>query len=78
MTTEEVSSSELKSRGASVLERVSRLRRAVTVTKRGRPIARLVPIEDEDGPSLFGFAKGTITIHGDILAPLDVRWEAME
>ena len=78
MPEDSVSASELKARSASVLERVTQQRRAVTVTKRGRPVARLVPIEDGPPRSLLGFAKGMVTVHGDLLEPLDVAWEAME
>ncbi len=39
----------------------------------------LVPIEaDETQKPLFGFACGTVRIHGDIVAPLDVEREAQQ
>ena len=45
------------------------------ITKRGRPIAKLVPADGER-KSLFGFARGCITIRGDIVEPIDVEWDA--
>ena len=35
-------------------------------------------MDNDTTASLFGFAKGGITIHGDIVEPLDVAWEATE
>ena len=49
----------------------------VTVTKRGAPVVRLVPAVAPDAPPLFGRLKGGIRIHGDLLAPLDVEWNAL-
>ena len=49
------------------------------ITKRGKPVARLVPIEPvQKRKSTFGCMKGTIEILGDIIAPIDVKWKAME
>lgn len=50
---------------------------SITITKHGKPIAKLVPIE-EDSIDTFGCLKGTVTIQGDIVAPIDVEWDAMK
>ncbi|TAK76652.1 MAG: type II toxin-antitoxin system Phd/YefM family antitoxin [Gammaproteobacteria bacterium] len=50
---------------------------SITITKHGKPIAKLIPI-DETPLDLFGCLKNTITIQGDITAPIDVSWEANE
>ena len=73
----EVSTSQLKARCSEIVERVAQRREAIVVTRRGRPVARLVPIEDER-ETLFGFARGVITVQGDLLEPIDVAWEASE
>lgn len=44
------------------------------ITKRGRPVARLVPAEEL--PPILGHMKGTVTILGDIVEPIDVEWDA--
>jgi prevent-host-death family protein len=56
---------------------VQRQRKAVAITKRGKPVAKLVPINDSPS-SFIGSMKGTMEIVGDIVAPLDVQWEADE
>jgi prevent-host-death family protein len=70
-----ISASAFKARCSQVIDEVARGRRSVVITKRGRPVAKLVPV-DEGTTSLFGFAKGAITVHGDIVGPLEVEWEA--
>jgi prevent-host-death family protein len=71
-----VSASELKARCSEVIERVATERRTVTVTKRGKPVARIVPLEESEAKSLAGYARGRLTVTGDLLAPIDVEWEA--
>lgn len=44
------------------------LREVITVTKRGRPVARLVPVEPAPAKSVFGYLKGTGSVTGDIVA----------
>ncbi|MBN2496690.1 MAG: type II toxin-antitoxin system Phd/YefM family antitoxin [Deltaproteobacteria bacterium] len=72
-----VSTSELKANCSRILDGVARRRVPVVITKRGHPVAKLVPI-DEEISSLFGFARGCITIQGDIVSPLEEEWEASE
>jgi prevent-host-death family protein len=52
-------------------------RREYLITKRGRPVARLVPA-DKAPASVFGRMRGTAEILGDIVAPVGERWEADE
>ena len=77
MTQSTISTSELKARCSNVIDEVARKRSAIIVTKHGRPVARIVPMDQGPGP-LFGFARGSLTILGDILEPVDVSWEADE
>ena len=73
----EVSASDLKNSWHEYLERVARGRQEVVVTRYGRPIAKLSPVEPhEETTGLFGWMSGTVTVHGDIIAPLDEEWEA--
>jgi len=40
------------------------------ITKRGRPVAKLVPVES-DKPSLIGRLEGIVRITGDIESPIE-------
>ncbi|MBV8119060.1 MAG: type II toxin-antitoxin system Phd/YefM family antitoxin [Alphaproteobacteria bacterium] len=57
-----------------LLDEVANTRRPIIVTKRGKPVAKLVPI-DQDAIDIFGRMAGTITICGDIISPIeDLDW----
>lgn len=72
----EVSASDLKNAWHEFLQQVSQGRQEVVVTRYGQPIARLSPFEPSDeGGGLFGCLAGSVTIHGDIIAPMDEAWE---
>jgi prevent-host-death family protein len=72
----EVSASDLKNSWHHYLEQVAQGRQEVVVTRYGKPIAKLSPVESahEEG-GLFGWMSGTVTVHGDIVAPLEETWE---
>ena len=42
----------------------------ITITKRGMPVARLVPVEAKKGKRRLGFHEGKLTIPDDFDAPL--------
>ncbi len=52
----------------AVMDEVQSRREAVIITKRGKPVAKLVPIENEKD-DIFGFFKGKIEIEGDVVSP---------
>jgi prevent-host-death family protein len=66
---------EFKAKCLQVLDEVQRLRMPVIITKRGKPVAKLVPLDDQR-ESFIGSMKGSMEIIGDIIAPIDVKWEA--
>jgi prevent-host-death family protein len=46
----------------------------IVITKHGKPVARLLPVDTESG-ELIGALQGKITVKGDLLST-DVRWDA--
>ncbi len=59
-----------------VMDRVRRTRESVVITKRGRAVARLVPIAEDAPVPLFGYLADTVTIHGDVVGPTGETWDA--
>ena len=47
----------------------------VVITKRGKAMARLVPVEKKKPESIFGFLKGQAKSVGDIVSPMIERSE---
>ncbi len=58
------------------MDEIARTREPIVITKRGKPVAKLVPAEPDRQKRLFGCMAGTVVSEGDIMAPLDVIWEA--
>jgi len=62
---------EFKAKCLELMDIVNERRREFVITKRGKPVAKLIPV----GPavprkSAFGALAGTIEIIGDIMAPI--------
>jgi prevent-host-death family protein len=75
-TTEtEIPAGEFQSRCLKLMDEVRATRRPIVITKRAKPVARLVPVEEEM-LSIFGRMRGTVTIHGDIVGPTGEEWHA--
>lgn len=72
-----MTASEAKTHLLELLDTVDRTRERFVITKRGRPVARLVPIDRKPVGSIFGCMKGTFRITGDIVGPEPDAWEAM-
>ena len=67
-----VPATEFKQKCLALLERVGP--EGIVITKHGKPVARLVPVESESS-ELIGSLAGKIRTRGDILTP-GVRWDA--
>jgi prevent-host-death family protein len=72
----DISAAEFKAKCLKLLDEVAATGRPLVVTKRGRPVARVVPIDPETAEPLFGFIKGAVAFHGDVVSPIDESWAA--
>ena len=64
-----VAAAEFKAKCLALLDRVHDRGEPVTITKRGRVVARLVPAGDEDNRPWLR-VRGTARWHGDPFAPV--------
>jgi prevent-host-death family protein len=76
--TKTVKASEFKAKCLALMDEVARTGQSVTITKRGEPVADLVPHGARQRPELFGIWKGKVEIIGDIISPIDVEWDALK
>lgn len=68
---------EFKAKCIALLDEMERSGEPLTITRRGKPSLTLSAREVRpERNSLFGSMKGTVTVHGDIVAPVDPEWEA--
>ncbi len=57
-----------KTKCLSIMDEVKAKRETVVITKHGRPVAKLVPV-DTSVDEIFGFFSGRGSITGDVVSP---------
>lgn len=70
-----IKASEFKAKCLALMDEVERTGEPVLVTKNGRPVAELRPHRPAARKGL-GMLKDKLRITGDIMSPIDVRWDA--
>jgi prevent-host-death family protein len=65
-----VAITEFKARCLALLDDVARTGEPLMVTKRGKPLARVVPSGEAEAPYPQSRLTGTVTIRGDVLGPV--------
>lgn len=76
VTMVEIPAGKFKARCLQIMDEVEETGREVVITKRGRPVARLVPVAAAPAQEVLGCMRGTVTVVGDLVAPLEEVWEA--
>jgi prevent-host-death family protein len=72
MAVKEIGAAEFKEHCLSILDEVDE--EGLVITKRGKPVAKLIPIRAESS-ALIGALAGKLAIKGDILST-DAAWDA--
>ena len=73
-----ISVSQAKTHLLALLDEIDTRQEPVIITKRGRPVARIIPIEIAAPGGIFGCMKGTFKITGDIVGPEPDVWDALQ
>ena len=66
---------EFKAKCLKIMEEVREFHTEVVITKHGKPVAKLIPVEDEIKRPIFGYLKNSVETMGDIVSPIDERWD---
>lgn len=74
MTDPIIPAGEFKAHCLQLLDQVALSGAPLTITKRGRPVARLVPLPPT--ATLFGALAGSVREQHDLVAPVGEAWEA--
>lgn len=61
----------------AVMDEVQAKRQTVLITKRGKPVAKLVPV-DQKADDIYGFLRDKGVITGDVIAPAIDDWGAIK
>jgi prevent-host-death family protein len=63
-----IAAGSFKTNCLAIMDEVQAKRETVIITKRGKPVAKLVPVEPQDD-DIFGFLAGKGRIIGDVISP---------
>lgn len=67
-----IAAGQFKTHCLALMDEVQAKRETIVITKRGKPIAKLSPVE-KDSDDIFGFMEGRIVFMGDIVSPLPLE-----
>lgn len=71
------SATEFKAKCLAILDHVNETGEPVQITKRGNIVAEVRPKQSGPKRVVFGFAKDEVEVLGDIMAPVEVEWDAI-
>ena len=72
----EIAAGQFKAQCLKLMDEVQQTHEEVIITKHGKPVAKLVPIEPENQKdSIIGWMENTVQINGDIIGPFYQVWE---
>jgi prevent-host-death family protein len=63
-----IAAGEFKVHCLAIMDEVQSKREAVLITKRGKPVAKLTPVENGQD-EIYAFLKGRVSILGDVVSP---------
>lgn len=72
MTMKQIGAAKFKEQCLAILDDIDD--DGIVITKRGRPVAKLIPIDAESG-DLIGVLRGKLTVHGDVQST-GAAWDA--
>ena len=67
---------EFKAKCLKVMDQVQRTHEPVIITKFGKPVAKLVPIEEKSRKLSYGFLRDSAVVRGNLVAPTGEKWHA--
>ena len=76
--TQFIKATEFEANCLALLDEVARTGEGLVITKDGKPVADLVPHQQQTNRNARGVWKDKVIIKGDIISPLDVEWDALK
>jgi len=72
----EMGAGQFKAVCLKLMDRVKESHESVIITKHGKPVAKLVPVDEADSKGVFGFLKDSVADQKDIVEPIGEAWDA--
>jgi prevent-host-death family protein len=64
-----IAAGKFKTNCLAIMDEVQKKRETVLITKRGKPVAKLVPAKSETKDDFFDSMKGQLIFLGDVVSP---------
>ena len=75
-----IAAAKFKAQCLTLMEDVRNTRQTLVITKRGKPIAKLAPLDNAQDDDFFDSLKGRVRVVGDIVSPVVPLedWDALK
>ncbi len=70
----QIAISEFKAHCLEVINKIHLTHESIIITKRDKPMVKVVALDDVKKVSLFGFLKDKAKITSDIVSPINENW----
>ncbi|MBI3466361.1 MAG: type II toxin-antitoxin system Phd/YefM family antitoxin [Planctomycetes bacterium] len=70
--TREIPAGQFKAKCLALLDEVAQRGETLVITKRGKAVAKVVPVKPPKRRSL----RGSVLYEGDLISPIDATWDA--
>ncbi len=71
-----IAAGQFKAKCLKLMDDVQKHHKEIIITKYGKPVAKLAPVEEKEPKPLFGLLKNSVVITGDIIKPTGEKWNA--
>ena len=71
-----IAAGKFKAECLKLMDRVNRTHEEIIISKRGKPVAKLVSVDNEAKTNIFGLLADTIIEEKDIISSTGEKWNA--
>lgn len=69
-----IGAGEFKAKCLKLMSDLQKYHGEIIVTKFGKPIAKMIPVDSEPEKPIFGILEDSLIIVGDIVKPIEEKW----
>ncbi len=73
-----IAAGEFKAKCLKLMDKVNRDHEEIIISKRGKPVAKLIPIEKKPSQTIFGLLKDAVSNAKDSVEPINEVWNVEE
>jgi len=71
-----IAAGQFKAKCMELMDLVNKNNEEIIISKHGKPVAKLVPLNNGHEKSIFGYLKNSVTMEKDIVKSTGVHWNA--